>query len=245
MSKTLTLLITISVMWPLNVLAKDLEFINQCPKKIKTCLNMDLNFGSKDSNAVLLISSTDEDYNSQSLLYVRGSLKGADQKSYKVLFKSFAGAIAATDFGQGTVAVLGYSNKKEPILLTDKGELTVKDGSLRVGCKSCIRLIDKKTKKPKVEFDSPTWDLTKLGIKGSSFNYDSKANLYLRHNGECLWLKQNDRFEETSSSKCKKMRLLGNFKKDPKIKGIKLGPAQWLYRGLGDPYYFLLESGAY
>src|SRR5262245_30406969 len=124
-----------SLAWPLTIQGDqqaDLVLIDEC-EGTKACIPMLLNYGESGESILISTRPVDEGY-TEFKLKVRGSLAGAEVADHLVLVRGYTDGMACCDFGQATAAVLGFTERAKPIVLTSRGPLNLADDSLSVGC---------------------------------------------------------------------------------------------------------------
>tara|TARA_B100000315_G_scaffold45399_1_gene40196 strand:+ start:214 stop:1074 length:861 start_codon:yes stop_codon:yes gene_type:complete len=204
--------------------------LNGCPDNYENCFAMDLNWKDGKSIDSILISQEavrqkDCTYNSRDFneeyefekygmepycpydditFYVYGRLNGGELKDYHLVFRSFVDGIDCTDFGQGEIATIGFNNNKEPIVLTNKGELQLEQTTLSVGCNNCVALINKNTLTVSWHV-SPTWSLW----RGMNFVCNKNGDVYFslvpdstEHERKCFKLSSDSYFLRVDESFC-------------------------------------------
>lgn len=207
---------------------------------------MVLNFGTRGPSAVLkgsreLTGPEGGDF-TEFALQVRGKLGGASARDLVVHFRGYTGGIECTDFGQGLVAVAGFSGES-PVLFTNQGRLEVVDRSLAVGCGDCIRLLDRKTKRVVSTHPSPSWDLTLSGHSPTRISYDDDRSVYIQEGSRCVQLKPGEPFVLVADARCRTSTHRGDG--GHQLEGFPaLEPTQWYYEVDSTAYVMLLVHGA-
>ena len=137
------------------------------------------------------------------VLAIEGRLNGADVQPHSVMFRSFTGGLECTAFGQGEVAVVGYSPDEHPLVLTDAGELEIVSApKLEVGCKDCLRLIDKKTERVIASHDTPSWDPWLDRYGRLAYHYNASGEVFFRDGVTCLQVSPKMRFKAVDLRNC-------------------------------------------
>ena len=190
--------------------------LTECPDNYDNCLAMDLNYRDPKFADSVLISEeevlVEEVYETDTLiwpftdntLYLYGRLNGGELKDYHLVFRSYWDGAECTDFGQGEIATIGFNSNKEPIVLTDKGELQLEQTPLRVGCNNCVALINKNTLTVTWHV-SPTWSLW----RGMNFVCNKNGDVYFslvpnstEHERKCFKLSSDSYFLRVDESFC-------------------------------------------
>lgn len=204
MIKLLVSILIILVSLP-DSFSSDIILKNKCDQEI--CVEMTLNWGDKKP----LFKKTDGKSISYSIYHflVKGKLDGKQEQNHKVQFEAFIDGIDCSDFGQGSVAVLGL-NKLNPILETSMGQLEVTDGSLSVGCKDCIKLVDTKSKKEIKKYNSPSWDLSQTDSAVKFFTNDEE--LFISKRKKCINITPRGLFKKSDKKYCNPEKKLNTLK---------------------------------
>jgi hypothetical protein len=166
------------------------------------CIPMLLDKSAKAGKIVISSREPPDGY-TEFTLKVRGRLAGGDAADLRVLFRGFTDGIACSEFGQGNVAVLGFTTTSHPVVLTDRGALVLEDDELVVGCPGCANVVETHSGKVVGTFTSPAWDLTLAGFHDDSFFVGSAGELYLRSESACLPLSEVGLFTGVDIERCR------------------------------------------
>lgn len=177
-------------------------------------------------------------------LTVEGRLNGDAVQSHRLLFRAYNGGLTCSRFGQGFVAVAGFSPSGNPLMLTGAGELEItKAPKLEVGCRRCLQLIDLDTKQPIAHYVTPAWDLHLVGYQQDTFRYNALGEVFLDDGENCIRLTNTGRFKAVATENCNsKPRLVGHY--GLPAHGITPAPAEWLFEIPETGYLMRLLSGA-
>ncbi|WP_027707849.1 hypothetical protein [Zooshikella ganghwensis] len=178
-----------------------LVLMAECPAHLSECVTMSLNLGSVDW----------EDYIEREIMLtpsytlvsfpVRGTLANDNKtKRYHVAKAIFTQGLGCSDLDH--VAVVGYSTEGDPILLTKKGEFTVKDIRLSIGCEQCLQLIDDNLNLI-AEYTTPAWDLSLVDLEPKNLTWNQEGALFIQHHGNCLRWHKNNHFQQVDNTYCK------------------------------------------
>ena len=173
------------------------SLLQKCPES-QPCVLMTLNKGKSD--ITIKQENQVDDLFTEFLFAVKGKLDNSAENTYSLTFKAFTDGIECTDFGQGNVAVAGFTDKNEPVLHTDKGKLTVMDNSLSVGCKDCLELSD--GEKTAYKMLTPSWDMYLTKHKHSDISWNNNGEVFILSSGQCLSYNQNKLFNISKKENC-------------------------------------------
>lgn len=195
--------------------AAPLKLLNDCPDTLDTCVEMLLNLGDRlygkiDPYRDFAQGEMDEMGYLEFIIPVKGRLNGADAVTHRLSFRSYTDGINCGDFGQSYVASLGFSNAGNPVLLSSAGLLELVDSSFEVGCSECGGLFSKSTGERVLDFTTPSWDMTLVGLTASMENhffFDDDARVFLNHNSgskmpRCLQVGDDKMFRVADAANC-------------------------------------------
>lgn len=177
-------------------------------------------------------------------LSVKGRLNGDAVQSHRLLFRAYNGGLTCSRFGQGFVAVTGFSPAGKPLVLTSAGEVEItKAPKLDVGCPDCLQLLDSDTKLPVTHYVTPAWDLRLVGYRQDAFRYNALGEVFLQDGESCIRLANTGRFKAVATEHCKSTpRLVGHYGRP--AYGITPAPAEWLFENPKTDHLMRLLSGA-
>lgn len=141
------------------------------------------------------------------------------------------------------VPVLGYSGEGHPIILTSAGELEIMDSLIGVGCPNCAELRTVPGYRVAGRLPTPAWDLWALGYDPRTFGYSDTGALYVPDGaGNCIEVRAVGRFRLAAASACSGLEEVGNFERP--VSGLRLQPAEWLFRSANRRHALFLRAGA-
>ncbi|GAB4375737.1 MAG: hypothetical protein Kow0062_15140 [Acidobacteriota bacterium] len=206
------------------------------------CIEMLPNYGSRGSDGVLFRRMDTGGGYAEFELNVEASSPGGHPAPQMLVLRGWVDGLECCDFGQATVAVLGFSGAGNPILLTDEGPLEVHGGAIEVGCATCARLLDRKTMDVVSVGRTPSWDLRLVSGDEDYLTYDAEGRLYFFKGGRCLRLAPDELFEQVDRERCRRPREAGYG--DRPALGLELEPGEFLLDVPGTPFVLLLSNAA-
>jgi hypothetical protein len=224
-----------------SALATDLPvLLENCPED-DICLQMDINLGKRDRVEVI---EKEVRYGSYSdyILSVRGKLNGGPEKMHRLKYRSWTDGIECNDFGQGRVAVRGFTPKFNPLLLTSSGVIEITNEAFKIGCKDCVKLYEKSNKKIVRMVLAPSWDMTIIGYSDAIVTYSENGEIFLKNQNACISLSNNTLFKVANPENCIQPEMVGHYKKD--IFGLEISPGDWVYYIKGSKYFILVRREA-
>ncbi len=164
------------------------RLLAECPRETRACVRMLLHATDLPS---IRKSQTSEDSIGYSVLRLAVPARqgGEAVRQLDVTVRAFTGGMQCSVFGQATVAVIGFSEANEPILLTTGGPLVVENRALTVGCEDCLRVAGTTTK-----YRSPSWDLMLTGHRSTAFAFLDSGEPVLRTQDGCVVMTGRFRF---------------------------------------------------
>jgi hypothetical protein len=215
----------------------EIEILTHCPDAIPACVRMTLSDTSRDEPP-----PSDSTGYASVRLPVRGRLGDAAAIDTALVLRSFTDGIACSSLGQATVAVVGFSDAGEPIVLTSQGPFTLVASTLRVGCEDCALLLAAASTDTIATLRTPAWDFTEVGRQLADLSYDDTGSLFMRSDTACVALHRNARFAVVSADACAPMSEIGNFARQPAR--MRLEPAEWLFGAPARKHLLFVKSGA-
>lgn len=174
-------------------------------------------------------------------MLVTGRIADGPMKRHTVLLEVGTAEMDCSGLGNLHVPVVGYSKGGNPVILTTAGPFEVVEELFGVGCKGCIEIVDRDTKKTVAEHRTPFWDLMFSRTEPESFSYDNRGALYLRR-GVCIRLHNDRRFEPVSDERCAPIQELERANRG--IPGMVRDPNTSLYENSQSKYWMVLHAGA-
>jgi len=220
--------------------AADIEILSYCPGAIPTCVRMTLSDTSRAPFAEP--PAGDSTGYARIRLPVRGRLGAAPAIDTALVLRSYTDGMACSSLGAATVAVVGFSNLGEPIILTTQGEFTLVSSTLRVGCEDCAFVLAAESLDTIAELRTPAWDLTEVGRRLHDLSFDDRGALFVRGDSACVALSPSARFAVAPEGACAALTELGNFDRQPTE--MRLEPAEWLFGAPGRKHILFVHSGA-
>lgn len=172
---------------------------------------------------------------------VLARLAGGQMQRHVVVVAAYDDGIDCSGFGNFAAPVIGYSPQRNPILLTDVGELELVEGIVEVGCKSCIEFVERDSKLTLTRRASPAWDVTFSKFEEDAFSYDD-SGVYVRREDACVQLNEDSRFAVVETALCAPVRrsASGNLG----IPGMIRNPNSVLLDNPVSRYLMVLYRGA-
>ncbi len=230
---------------------KELRFLHGCGDRV-ACLDMVFSpSGESVQSGGIVRKGSREDIrteNGEARVYrfiefeieIRASLQGGPVERHLILFEAHADGLDCTGFGNLTVPVIGYSGRRNPIILTDAGELELVEGPVEIGCKTCMVLIARDGRSVAARPVSPAWDLTFSNIVEESFSYDD-SGVYVRRGPSCIQLKDDARFTAVAPALC--APVPARKANEPGLPGMARDPAGVLLDNPKSRYLMVLRHG--
>jgi hypothetical protein len=177
-------------------------------------------------------------------LSLRGRLEGGPETQHVVLLKAYTDGISCSAFGQASIPVVGFSHEGHPFALTSEGEFEITEsGSLELGCRECLRLLDPDTLESVSSFTTPAWDLRAPGYRRDAFHFNEAGEVFLKTSGRCLQVHDNRGFVLRALDACRMpSETVGHFGRP--AHGMQLEPGQWLLQNQDSHFLMFLKSGA-
>ena len=196
---------------------KALRFLDECGERVE-CVDMVLYLSSRPGPGVGSIvgrSSREEietlDGETRTYPYVdfeievTARLAGGRMQRHVVVVEAYDDGIDCTGFGNFTAPVVGYSSQRNPILLTEAGELELVEGIIEVGCKTCIEFVERESKLTMSRHVSPAWDITFSNVEEDAFSYDN-SGVYVTRRESCVQLHEDRKFEVVDTALCARVQ---------------------------------------
>lgn len=121
-----------------------------------------------------------------------------------MIFRAYTDGLYCSEFGQGSIPVIGYSPEGNSLALTSRGELEIElDPLLQVGCVGCLQVIDAGTMTAVVTFTTPAWSLHLVGIGRDGFVVTNRGEALVRAKSRCIRLATDERFALVHSDRCR------------------------------------------
>lgn len=178
---------------------RDFLIDHRCP--IANCIEMSLDF--KNEN--------DADFNAQpepegqTLYTFKLRAKHDDNRSFKYLnavIKGRSSLSRCSSIGNNTVAVLGFTLSKNPIISTQLGPLIVQDNNVLIGKKGGFKIYrnDKLTKK----LLSPNRNFSQYSTQSMAFHLNPNGQLFFKRSGssQCISYSDDQYFQISTSRQC-------------------------------------------
>lgn len=203
-----------------TVEVEDTHLYNNCRKsENKPCISMELNVLDKK----IIVSKNQVGAETEFTLKLFGKLSREVEKEHVVKFLASGEEKGCTTFGKSPVAVLGFSNSGNPIVLTDKGALELTSKLVTVGAKN-IEIVNLNNLKRESVL-SKSLDMTPAAI--SKIHFDSSGSVYFIDGIECFNLRKNELLRKVDIKRCESKK--SELKETSKIEKIRLKPNQNVY----------------
>jgi hypothetical protein len=119
-------------------------------------------------------------------LRIRGRLNEELVTEHDLLLRGYTDGIHCSAFGHATVAVIGNTAEGKPIIVTDRGQLSLVDNTLVVGCADCARAFERATNQFVRGYRTPASDLSLVRSRPDSVRLAADGNLVVRHGGRWI-----------------------------------------------------------
>ena len=214
--------------------------LDTCPQNT-TCLHMSINIGNINRDQLVESEVTKGSY-SDFILTVWGKLNDMPERMHRLRYRSFTDGITCNDFGQGIVAVRGFSSISNPLLLTSSGIIEITNNSIRVGCSDCAKLYKKTDNKLVQSTLTPGFYMTRLGYGDAKVTYSENGEIYLWNQNRCITLTENSLFKLVDPKRCIEPEIVGHYNQS--AFGIEPAPAEWILDIKGSRYFVFVNEGA-
>ena len=178
-----------------NAVETPARILNACPDSVSACVPMLLDAPTLDSVRVAESPPVDSIGSSDMTLRVPGRLAGGAPSTHELVVRVFRDGMECSAFGQGNVAVVGFSERYEPVILTDRGPLMVEGTAITAGCRDCL-----KARGDTTSYATPAWDLFLTGNNPSQFFFLTSGDPVLRAGDKCVTLR--GMFRSMSMGEC-------------------------------------------
>lgn len=132
--------------------AQDPVIEGECPDDLSDCVLMSL---SAPDLGTRLLSRAPAGRPGFTLFRVR--VDTASQGSISLGVVGYTDGIHCSEFGQARAAVVRFTERSEPVVLTSAGPVTIA-GGLVVGCPDCAQVVDRRGERLGDAAVSPGWD---------------------------------------------------------------------------------------
>jgi hypothetical protein len=218
------------------------EVLAACRGDLPACVSMTLDASPLQE---ILASRAPEDSAGWTSFHlkVRGRLNDGSSEVTPLVVRGYTAGMECSVFGQAKAAVIGFSNKQEPIILTTSGPFVVEDRTFEVGCPGCAVLLTRERYDTVAVLTTPAWDAALLGYSWAALRtYDDAGNLYLDTGGACIQIRPRQRFRRVDRKRCNEMVQVGDYTRP--VPGLDFEPTEILYEVPGARYVLFLARGA-
>ena len=178
---------------------RDFLIDRQCP--IANCIEMSLDFKNKNDAHF----NAQPEPEGQTLYTFKLRAKHDDNRSFKYLnavIKGNASLSRCSSIGNNTVAVLGFTLSKNPIISTQRGPLIVQDNNVLIGKKDGFKIYrnDKLIKK----LLSPNRNFSQYSTQSMAFHLNPNGQLFFKRAGssQCISYSDDQYFQISTSRQC-------------------------------------------
>ncbi|HMQ09962.1 MAG TPA: hypothetical protein PKC21_03390 [Oligoflexia bacterium] len=178
---------------------RDFLIDRRCP--IANCIEMSLHF--KNENDANFNKQQESD--GQSLYTFKIRAKHDDNRSFKYLnavIKGNSSSSKCSSIGNNTVAVLGFTSSKNPIISTQRGPLIVQDNNILIGKNDGFKIY--RNEKLISRLTSPNKNFTQYPIQSIAFHLNSNSQLFFKRAGsnQCINYSNIRHFQISNTQNC-------------------------------------------
>jgi hypothetical protein len=173
--------------------------VAKCPDEYSDCITMALDADSLPAIQVGEAVPSDSGYSSF-VVNVTGSLDGGPAAQAMTVV-GYTDGIACSAFGQASVAVVGFTADRQPIVLTSAGPLSLESKGLIVGCPACAQLLSRSGSPGPATAVTPSWDVYLRGA-GGRISYADDGSLFVEQGARCLRVPVSGGISEASDDDC-------------------------------------------
>ena len=212
---------------------KDITFHRSCRKADnKPCVSLDFNTTKKD----IIVSERKIGGDTEYTLKLFGKLNKEAEKEHQVKFIGSPGS--CTQFGKGTVGVLGFSSAGNPIVLIDDGSFEITSKFITVGAANLqiVNLNDsKRTLSLSRSVHTDPYFISRI-------HFNSSGDVFLLDGTECFQLRKNALFRKVDIKRCESKKT--EVKDTSVFEKIKLKSNQKAYELKDSSTVLLIDVGS-
>lgn len=208
----------------------------ECPDDLPDCVLMTL---SAPVGGARLLSQAPAGRPGFTLFRVRVDTASEGSTSLGVV--GYTDGIHCSEFGQARAAVVRFTERREPVVLTSTGPVTIA-GGLVVGCPDCAQVVDRRGERLGDAAVSPGWDPALVGSRVADIAFDGAGALYVRQGGRCVEVPVTGPIVHVQDGACPATSVMASSADS--VEGVSLGPGEWLIEVPGLEPLLKLRAGA-